>query len=334
MPSVRADQCRADLPDVFKDGIVNGMTSPVESQDDVARHAWDQRVAPEMFWVSIASLFCLAGLLHLHDKPEFQPIFFTCCAGLLLTYPVCWIDAVCGGRLGSKQGPIRWLSCFLPPLRIGARDHATGQDIWLPGLGWQRVGYELEQRLERISSLPMIVLALFVLPLSVADYLWASRLETDPLLSGLLNGANGLIWFAFAGEFILRLSIADSKWTYLKEHIVDLAIVLLPLFSFLQALRLGRLMRLQQLARTSGRLYRLRGVALRAWRALLLVNAVSRIINGPPQRRLVSLRQAERRKERELAELRKEIAKLESLTSASTANLTGDSQAIEPHTEE
>lgn len=266
-----------------------------------------------MFWLAMFSLLCLAGLLHLHDKPEYQPIFITCGLGLMMVYPLCWLDAFWGGRLGSRQGRSRRLYCVLPPLRLGACDHATGLNIWLPGLGWQQVGHELEQRLERVSSVPMIVLALMVLPLTVVDYFWADRLAADPLLSGLLNGANGLIWFAFASEFILRLSIADNKWTYLKGHVVDLAIVLLPLFSFLQALRLGRILRLQQLTRTA-RLYRLRGVSLRAWRALLLVDAVSRIINGPPERRLLRLRETLTQKEHELTTLRNEITKLESLT--------------------
>ncbi len=302
------------MPDLdSKECFVNSSSSSHTENNDTALHAWDQRVAPEMFWLAMFSLLCLAGLLYLHDKPEFQPIFLTCGLGIVIAYPLCWLDALWSGRLGSRQGRLRWLYCVLPPLRLGARDHATGLNIWLPGLGWQRVSHELEERLERVSSVPMIVLALLVLPLTVVDYFWADRLAANPLLSGLLNGANGIIWFAFAGEFILRLSIADNKWTYLKGHVVDLAIVLLPLFSFLQALRLGRILRLQQLTRTA-RLYRLRGVSLRAWRALLLVDAVSRIINGPPQRRLARLRETLTQKEQELAALRTEIAKLESLT--------------------
>lgn len=276
------------------------------------------------------SLLFLAGVLHLHDKPEYQPILIVCVLGYLGIHPACWIDAFWGGRKGSRQGRVRWLSCFLPPLRLGGCDHATGKNIWLPGLGWQPVGRELEQRLERVSSVPMIVMALMVLPLIGVEYLWADRLAADPLLSGLLNGAAGLIWFAFAGEFILRLSIAASKWNYIRGHWIDLAIVLLPFFNFVQALRLGRLLRLQQLTRTA-RLYRLRGVALRAWRALLLVDAVSRIINGPPERRLVKLRAALAQKEQELADLRTEIAGLERATAVEAGSPTTAASAERDH---
>ena len=284
--------------------------TPLSQSDEAALRVWDRRIASEMFWLSLFSLLFLAGLLHLHDKPEYQPVLIVCVLGFLGIYPACWVDAIWSGRHGSRQGRARWLYCLLPPLRLGARDHATGKNIWLPGLGWQPVGRELEQRLEHVSSVPMVLMALMVLPLIGVEYLWKERIEADPLLSGLLNGAGGLIWFAFAGEFILRISIAHSKWGYVRSHVIDLAIVLLPLVTFLQALRLGRLLRLQQLTRTA-RLYRLRGVALRAWRALLLIDAISRLINGPAEKRLVQLRATLVQKELELTDLRAEIAKLE-----------------------
>lgn len=313
----------------IKELLVNEL-APLSKSDEAALMAWDRRIAAEMFWLSVCSLLCLAGLLHLHDKPEYQPVMIVCALGFLGIYPACWVDAIWGGRHGSRQGRARWLSCLLPPLRLGARDHATGRNVWLPGLGWQPVGRDLEQRLDRVSSVPMIVMALMVLPLIVVEYLWKERIDADPLLSGLLNGAGGLIWFAFAGEFILRFSISHSKWGYVKSHFIDLAIVLLPLFSFLQALRLGRLLRLQQLTRTA-RLYRLRGVMLRAWRALLLIDAVSRLINGPAEKRLVKLKAALVQKELELADLRAEIAKLEAATAAptdSSAPATADESVI------
>ena len=302
--------------------------APLGKSHETALLAWDRRTAAEMFWLSVCSLLFLSGLLHLHDKPEYQPILIVCVLGFLGIYPACWVDAIWSGRFGSRQGRARWFYCLLPPLRLGACDHATGKSIWLPGLGWQPVGRDLEQRLERVSSVPMIVMALMVLPLIIVEHFWKERIDADPLLSGLLNGAGGLIWFAFAGEFILRFSIAQSKWSYVRTHFIDLAIVLLPLFSFLQALRLGRLLRLQQLTRTA-RLYRLRGVALRAWRALLLVDAISRLINGPAEKRLVKLRATLVHKELELADLRAEIAKLETAT-AVTNDPSADASSEDP----
>lgn len=282
----------------------------VKDCNSVTLHSWDQRTAPEMFWLSVVSLLCFAGLLHLHGKPEYQPIWVACGLGLAGIYPACWLDAIYGGRHGTAQGRMRWLSIILPPLRLAAGDHATGQSVWLPGLGWHLKGPVLEQKLDRRASLPMVLMALMVLPLMALDKFYEAHLAADPWLSGLLNGAHGMIWFAFAGEFILRVSITTKKWSYVKEHWIDVAIVLLPLIPFLQALRVGRLARLQTLTSSAGKLYRLRGVSLRAWRALLLIDAVKRILYGPPALRLARLRAVVNQKELELLNLRTEVARL------------------------
>ena len=85
----------------------------------------------------------------------------------------------------------------------------------------------------------------FLLKDQVAAYAW---------LQGLLEVGMGVIWFAFAAEFILMVSIAEKKVAYCKEHWIDLAIILLPLASFLRSLsivkatRLANLMRIQQLS--------------------------------------------------------------------------------------
>jgi len=272
--------------------------------------AWDGRRAPEMFWMSVMSLFFLAGVLHLNERSELRIVFLICLGSYVVTYPAIWVEAIWAGERGSQHGIARWIYCLLPPLRLGGSDHTTGQNIWLPGLGWQPMGYQLEQRLERVTSVPMVILALLVLPLILAEHFWEKRLEEDPWLSGILNGVAGLIWLAFAAEFIIRLSISRNKWGYVKSHIVDLAIVILPFFSFLQALRLGRLMRLQQIAKTA-RIYRLRGVALRAWRALLLFDAVSRILQGPPAKRLAKMKIQLEHMEEEMDDLRRRIRTLE-----------------------
>ena len=144
--------------------------------NQTALHVWDQRIAPEMFWLSVISLLFLAGLLHLYDQLEYQPILIICGIGFLGIYPACWVDAIWSGRHHTRQGRARWLYCLLPPLRLGACDHATGQSVWLPGLGWQRRGRPLEQRLDRASSVPMVVMALMVLPLMGLDKFYEARL--------------------------------------------------------------------------------------------------------------------------------------------------------------
>jgi hypothetical protein len=280
-----------------------------------------ERSASVMFFVSASSLLFLSGLLHLSDNLDHKSVVIVCAFGYVVCWMACLMEAM--GVLPRSSGANRthWMYCLLPPLRMGARDRLTGTRIWLPRLGWQVADRELEVRLDRISSIPMIAIALMVLPLMAVEYTWGEVIVADPRLSGLMSGAAGLIWFAFAWEFIIRCSIAPKKLEYCLRHWIDLAIVLLPLISFLRAAQLGRLLRLQQLTRTA-RLYRLRGVALRAWRAMLLIDAVQRLLTGPPERRLHKLRATAEVKQQELDDLRREIARLESSLPAGADPLT------------
>jgi voltage-gated potassium channel len=85
-------------------------------------------------------------------------------------------------------------------------------------------------------------------------------------------------------------SISRNWLTYCKSHWVDLVIILLPLIEYLRILRMSRLARLQRLAKTTGQAYRLRSVAMKAWRALLLLEALQRLTAGTPEKRLAKLR--------------------------------------------
>lgn len=118
---------------------------------------------------------------------------------------------------------------------------------------------------------------------------------------------------AFAIEFILKCSVAEKKIAYCIQNWMDLAVVVLPLIDFLpilRAWRLGGLLRLNQLNRMS-RLYRLRGLLMKAWRAILLLEMIHRLLGNYQERRLNKLRDLIAAKEIELEELRLEKAELE-----------------------
>ncbi|MSQ96192.1 MAG: hypothetical protein EXR98_16790 [Gemmataceae bacterium] len=85
------------------------------------------------------------------------------------------------------------------------------------------------------------------------------------------------------------------------------------MIDFLPILRLWQLARLVQLNQISrlGRLYRLRGLMLKAWRAFLLLEMLSRLLGNYKERRLKKLRDLAAAKEIELDELRQEITELE-----------------------
>jgi voltage-gated potassium channel len=184
--------------------------------------------------------------------------------------------------------------------------------------GWQQANRSLRERMERLFSVPMIFVALLILPILAVEHYFARMVEPhDHLwLVLLIDGCTALIWIAFAAEFIVMLSVADSKLKYCKSHWLDLAIIILPLISFARALRLARTMRLGQIGRMS-RLYRLRGLAMRGYRAVLMLELLQRLIRRSPEKQLQALRQVLAEREAEIEELRRTIAQLELQVAAS-----------------
>ncbi len=219
------------------------------------------------------------------------------------------------GESFNVQHRYWWAFCLCPPLRMCARHRGARERIWLPGAGWQIADYHLLRRLERAFSLPMIGIALLILPVLGLQALYQERITEYPALRAALHVGTGVIWFAFATEFIVMISVTQRKLNYCKTHWLDLVIILLPLVSFLRTLRILRAAKLlnlaqfQQLSRLV-RVFRLRGVALRGWRALLLLDMVERLLNSSPQKQLRKLEDKCAEKERELLLLREKIEQL------------------------
>jgi voltage-gated potassium channel len=212
-------------------------------------------------------------------------------------------------------------SCICPPLRLAAPNPEMNGQLWLPGMGWTRPTHEVRERLERVFGLPMIIIALMILPILVLEFGFNDQINKHFWLRALLHVSTGLIWFAFALEFIVMWSLAPKKLQYCKDHWVDLAIILLPLISFLRSLRLIRATRLakvakvQQLSKMS-RVYRLRGLVVRTLRALFLFEVLHRVFGISPERRIRALREKLEEKEREVAALKRQIESLEQIIAA------------------
>jgi hypothetical protein len=192
--------------------------------------------------------------------------------------------------------------------------------MWLPPLGWQTVDRELRRKLERIFSIPMIIMALMVLPLLAIEWGWRDQVRSHTGLRLFLDIGNSVIWMAFAIEFLVMISVADKKFRYCTLHWVDLAIILLPVvwlmttvirqWAELAPLARGlRLLRLSQLSRM-GRLYRMQGLALKAWRAFLVLEVIQRLTGRSSEKQLKQLEELLLAKEDEVRELRDEIAEM------------------------
>ena len=147
-----------------------------------------------------------------------------------------------------------------------------------------------------------------ILPVLLVEFAMVEQVASHVWLQVVLGVSTGLIWFAFAAEFIVMVTMADKKLRYCKQHWLDLAIILLPLISFLRSLRVVRVARaavcgVQQLTRM-GRVYRLRGLAMRAFRGVLLLELVNLAPRVKPERRIRALRGLLEEKEREVVGLR------------------------------
>ncbi|MCU0960696.1 MAG: ion transporter [Pirellulaceae bacterium] len=208
------------------------------------------------------------------------------------------------------------IACGFPPMRLCARNPDMGGMIWLPVLGWRKPNRSLRARLERLFSVPMILIALAILPVLLIEFGMRPQVLAHRWLQLALHVSLGMIWFAFALEFIVMFSVTDKKLRYCKEHWLDIAIIVLPFISFLRSLRvvratrLARVARVEQLVRMS-RLYRLRGLAMRALRAMLLLRLLNRLLRVSPERQLEQLREQLREKETDVRLMRIQIAELE-----------------------
>ena len=295
-----------------------------------ALQEWDDRLGPVMFIVSIAFLAALAVLLHVGsgvdllaslatasvDEPEQAGWEVWCVAIMGLSYVMVIAEALLWAVAGSSRWK-RHLPCiFFPALRVAARDHTDGTSVWLPVRGWTAVDTALRDRLEKRFSVPMIGVALLVLPLIIFEYFWADQIAESFSLTVATSLSAALIWFAFAFEFVLMMSVVEKRVSYCKEHWIDIVVILAPMVAFLRMARISRVLRLKQITKTA-RVYRMRGVLMRTYRAVLLLELVQRIVWGGPERRLKKLRAVLAEKREEVAELEQAVQELEMRMAAS-----------------
>lgn len=99
------------------------------------------------------------------------------------------------------------------------------------------------RRFERFVEIPMLVLSMAFIVLLVLP-------EVIDLSSGFVDLAVGMIWALFAGEVLVLAVLAPSARQMLKEHWLDILIVIVP---FLRPFRLARLARVLRAGGLLGR---------------------------------------------------------------------------------
>jgi len=290
-----------------------------------------------MFLLAFLDLLLVAGLIHRASSASItrieQDILF---AAPLALWPIFVCEALWSYSRrdrSKRRGPFLWrvlLVCLMPPWRMALVEPRTGL-VWIPRLGWREPGKELFKQLEVAFSKPMLLFAFLILPILIFEYVKSEEVKSNPALALALDIGIAVIWVAFATEFVFKASVHPRPFRFAKERWLDVAIVVLPMLEFVlvhwvdaaplaRLLRLGRAISPEQIIRMQ-RLYRLQGLLIKAWHALLLVESVARLLGITPEKRLARIEERIREVEEELAELRREAAAVRARLASSEARI-------------
>jgi hypothetical protein len=154
-----------------------------------------------------------------------------------------------------KQPSVVPHGTVLPPPEPGVRH------VPVPLVGIVISDDDLRQRTDRFFHWPMIVLALAILPLLAIE---VYRSPTGAL-GRAINIGFAVIWLAFVVEFVIKITIAESRVEYIRRNWLDVVIIVLPLLRPLRAFRA-----MQGLTRTT-RVFRMRGVGMKCARYIFTV---------------------------------------------------------------
>ncbi len=134
------------------------------------------------------------------------------------------------------------------------------------------------------------------------------KVETCPpgYLEFVIWFLTALIWFSFALEFIVLVSLAEKKVVYCKKNWINLVIILLPFLAFLRSLQLFRFLRMARAGKLM-RAYRLRGLFRRALKFVVFFNLIDRVMARNPEEYNAHLHEKIAEKEAELIKLKSKL---------------------------
>ena len=96
------------------------------------------------------------------------------------------------------------------------------------------------ERWERRTDKPLLVLAVVFIAVLVVPYFVA----LTPVQQFVVSALDIAIWLAFAVDYVVRLYLAPQRWVYVRTHVLDLLVVVIPMLRPLRVLRIVRLTRL------------------------------------------------------------------------------------------
>lgn len=267
--------------------------------------------ATALFVVALLFLVLMAAMIALLDRPN---VSLAAVSGLFWSLGLLWgillIESLWGyievGDHSWRANKRLLIVILLPPFRLTMATCASPECLWLPHWGWQRIDQQLFQRLERLFAVPMLTIALLIVPILGIELWLTDRAATWSMLALTLEVGTAMIWLAFTIEYVLMLSVAELKLRYCRENWINLVIILLPLVAFLRGLQVLRATKAMRVARLL-RIYRLRGLLCRAHRVLIVLNLIERVRYRNPEKYLHNLQIQLHEKEQELEQLHAKI---------------------------
>ena len=274
---------------------------------DLVRAQW-------MFSVALAFLIVLAVMLPhgganrpIQDMVLYHPALpFV----LLSLWAVILVEAVAGCLAApDRKQALRRLAlvAFLPPFRMAVSPRRPNDWVWLPRFEWLPVSTDSVARMEHRTAIAMLVATALIVPVLVVDFGFAAAVDASRPLQIALSVLMAMIWFSFALEFTIMVSLAPKKLTYCKKHWINIVIIVLPLVAFLRTLQIFRFLRIARAGKLA-KAYRLRGLATRLLKIALAFNLIDRLMSMNPERHCAVLEDKIAEKEQELADLRGRLA--------------------------
>ena len=92
----------------------------------------------------------------------------------------------------------------------------------------------LLDRIERMTELPLLVLAFAMVPLLAAPLFW----DLSPVSKAVTFALDTLIWALFATDMAVKLAVAPRRVEYVRRHWLEVLVVLFPVARPLRILRL------------------------------------------------------------------------------------------------
>ena len=89
-------------------------------------------------------------------------------------------------------------------------------------------------RIERMTELPMMVLAFLMVPLLAAPLFW----DLSPASEAVAFALDMFIWALFAADLVIKIAVAPRRMEYVRGHWLDVLVVLVPFVRPLRILRI------------------------------------------------------------------------------------------------